>query len=52
VTVQIGKSKNKGKYVWSIYHPDIKCAIWGDESVSLDSAKKEAIQWIEQWVKN
>jgi hypothetical protein len=51
VTVQIGKSTNKGKYVWSIFHPDIKYAIWGNESDSMEMAKQEAIEWITQWVK-
>lgn len=50
VTVQIGKSTNKGKYIWSIFHPDIKCAIWGDESDSLELAKKDATEWIINWV--
>jgi hypothetical protein len=51
VTVQIGKSTNADKYVWVIFHPDIKCAIWGGETNSLEAAKDEAEQWILQWVK-
>lgn len=50
VTVQIGRSTNAGKYVWSVFHPDIKCAIWGGETDSLESAKEEADQWVLQWV--
>ena len=50
VTVQIGQSTNKGKYLWSVYHPDIKCAVWGDETETIQSAKEEAAKWIVQWV--
>ncbi len=39
VTVQIGRSTNAGKYIWTIFHPDIICAIWGDEADSLEAAK-------------
>lgn len=51
VTAQIGKSTNAGQYVWTVYHPDIKCAIWGGECESIESAKKEAEEWILQWVR-
>jgi hypothetical protein len=50
VTVQIGRSTNPGLYVWSIHHPDIKCAIWGDESESLEIAEIDANAWVAQWV--
>jgi len=50
VTVQVGRSTNKGQYIWSVYHPDIKCAIWGDESESIERAKSEADAWVHQWV--
>ena len=49
-TVQIGRSTNEGKYIWSIFHPDIKCSIWGDESESFELAKEDALRWIMQWV--
>ena len=52
VTVQIGRSTNPGLYVWSIYHPDIKCAIWGGESKSIESAKKEAGNCVITWVES
>ncbi|MCL2310521.1 MAG: hypothetical protein FWC42_09710 [Proteobacteria bacterium] len=50
VTVQIGRSVNAGQYVWSVYHPEIRCAIWGGESPSLEMAEKEASEWVLQWV--
>ena len=50
VTVQIGRSTNPRLYAWSVYHPDIKCAIWGGESESLDEAKEEASIWVLLWV--
>ena len=51
VSVGIARSTNPGRYVWSIYHPDIRCAIGGDESDSMESAKAEAEDWIFKWVK-
>jgi hypothetical protein len=50
VTVQIGKSTNPGKYVWMVFHPDIRCAITGGETESLDAARREADSWVTQWV--
>ena len=50
VTVQVGRSTNAGKFVWSVHHPDIKCAIWGGECSSLSAAEKEASEWVLQWV--
>jgi len=50
VTVQIGKSTNKGLYIWTVFHPDIKCAIWGEESKSIEAALDAANAWILQWV--
>ena len=50
VTVQIGRSTNRGLYSWGIYHPDFKCVLYGGEADSIESAKIEAAEWIEQWV--
>ena len=46
VTVQIGRSTNAGRYVWCIFHPDFRGAIWGDESESFGAAKTAAEAWI------
>lgn len=50
VTVQIGRSTNPGMYSWTIFHPDIKCAIWGGESASLALAENDATAWVSEWV--
>ena len=50
VTVQIGRSTNPGLYCWTIFHPDIKCAIWGGESASIELAENDADAWVSQWV--
>jgi hypothetical protein len=50
-TVQVGRSTNAGKYVWAVFHPDVKCAIWGGESDSLEAAKAEAGAWVSDWVR-
>jgi hypothetical protein len=51
VTAQIGRSTNAGHYVWTVFHVDIGCAIFGDESASLDEAKQNTQVWVDQWVK-
>ena len=52
VTSQIGQSTNVGLYVWTIFHQDIKCAVFGDEEASLDEAKAKAQEWVDLWVKS
>jgi len=37
-------------YIWTVFHPDIKCAIWGDECETVEVAKEQAWQWVVQWV--
>ena len=51
VSSQIGQSTNAGRYVWNMFHADIKCTIYGEESETLDAAKQAAQQWVEQWVR-
>jgi hypothetical protein len=51
VTAQIGNSTNAGRYVWSVFHDDIGCAIFGGEEASLEGAKQQAQAWVEQWVR-
>jgi hypothetical protein len=51
VTAQIGRSTNAGRYVWTVFHADIGCAIFGDEEPSLDDAKQKTQAWVDQWVK-
>jgi hypothetical protein len=51
VTAQIGRSTNAGQYVWTMFHEDIGCAIYGDEAGSLEDAKRGAQAWVNQWVK-
>lgn len=51
VTAQIGRSTNAGRYVWSMFHTDIGCALYGDVESTLDEAKAKAQAWVDQWVK-
>ena len=51
VTAQIGRSTNAGQYVWSIFHSDIGCALYGDVECSLGEAKEKAQSWVDQWVR-
>jgi hypothetical protein len=51
VTAQIGRSTTAGRYVWTVFHDDIGCAIFGDEAGSLDEAQRESQAWVNQWVK-
>jgi hypothetical protein len=51
VTAQIGRSTNAGRYIWTIFHEDIGCAIVGSEEPSLEEAKVKAQEWVDLWVK-
>jgi len=51
VSSQIGRSTNAGKYVWMMFHEDIKYSIAGEEAGTLEEAKLQVQEWVDFWVK-
>ncbi len=47
-SAQIGKSTEKGKFIWTISHDDFKYCIHGDSTDTIEQAKEEAENWLKE----